>query len=87
MAAQIMATPLKWLIVLAPLGFVFAMSIGANRMRTSTLQIMFWGFCTAMGLSMSTIFLGLHRRFDRDDVLRHGGRLRGPQPLWLFDQA
>lgn len=57
MAAQIMATPLKWLIVLAPLGFVFAMSFGANRMRTSTLQVMFWGFCTAMGLSMSTIFL------------------------------
>ena len=57
MAAQVMATPLKWLIILAPLGFVFAMSFGVNRMKTSTLQALFWGFAVAMGLSMSTIFL------------------------------
>ena len=57
MAAQVMATPLKWLIILAPLGFVFAMSFGANRMQTATLQTLFWGFAVAMGLSMSTIFL------------------------------
>ena len=57
MAAQVMATPLKWLIILAPLGFVFAMSFGVNRMTTATLQTLFWGFAVAMGLSMSTIFL------------------------------
>ena len=57
MAAQVMATPLRWLIMLAPLGFVFGMSLGANRMQTSTLQALFWGFCVVMGLSMSTIFL------------------------------
>jgi FtsH-binding integral membrane protein len=56
-AQQVMATPLKWLIILAPLGFVFGMSLGANRMRTSTLQALFWGFCIVMGLSLSTIFL------------------------------
>ena len=57
MAASVMATPLRWLIMLAPLGFVFAMSFGANRMQTGTLQVLFWSFCVAMGLSMSTIFL------------------------------
>lgn len=57
MAAQVMVTPLKWLIIFAPLGFVFAMSFGVNRMQTSTLQALFWGFAVAMGLSMSTIFL------------------------------
>ena len=57
MAAQVMATPLKWLIMLAPLGFVFAMSLGAMRFTTSTLQALFWGFCVVMGLSLSTIFL------------------------------
>ena len=57
MAAQVMATPLRWLIILAPLGFVFAMSFGANRMQTATLQALFWGFCVVMGLSLSTIFL------------------------------
>ena len=56
-AEQVMATPLKWLIILAPLGFVFAMSFGVNRMQTGTLQGMFWGFAVAMGLSMSTIFI------------------------------
>ena len=57
MAEQVMATPLKWLIILAPLGFVMAMSFGLNRMSTGTLQTLFWAFATAMGLSMSTIFL------------------------------
>ena len=52
-----MQTPLRWLIMLAPLGFVFAMSFGVNRMQTSTVQALFWGFAFAMGLSMSTIFL------------------------------
>ncbi len=57
LAAQVMATPLRWLVILAPLGFVFAMIFGVNRMQTSTLQALFWGFAVAMGLSMSTIFL------------------------------
>jgi FtsH-binding integral membrane protein len=57
MAAQVMATPLRWLIMLAPLGFVMAMSFGLQKMQTSTLQALFWAFCVVMGLSMSTIFL------------------------------
>jgi FtsH-binding integral membrane protein len=57
MALQVMMTPLRWLVMLAPLGFVFAMSLGVNRMKTTTLQALFWGFCVVMGLSMSTIFL------------------------------
>ena len=43
--------------MLAPLGFVMAMSFGLNRMKTGTLQLLFWAFAVAMGLSMSTIFL------------------------------
>lgn len=57
MAAQVVGTPVWWLIALAPLGFVFAMSLGANRMQTTTLKALFWAFCTVMGLSLSTIFL------------------------------
>jgi FtsH-binding integral membrane protein len=57
LAAQLMATPLRWLIMLAPLGFVMAMSFGVQRMQTVTLQALFWAFCTVMGLSLSTIFL------------------------------
>ena len=48
---------LGWLVTLSPLGFVFAMSFGVNRMRTSTLQLLFWAFAAVMGLSMSTLFI------------------------------
>ncbi len=48
---------LGWIITLAPLGFVMAMSFGLNRMSTGTLQMLFWAFATVMGLSMSTIFI------------------------------
>jgi len=57
MAAQVMATPLRWLVILAPLGFVMVMSFGMNRLSTGSLQALFWAFAVAMGLSMSTIFL------------------------------
>ncbi|MGD9664977.1 MAG: Bax inhibitor-1/YccA family protein [Novosphingobium sp.] len=50
-------SPVMWLVMLAPLGIVFAMSFGANRFATSTLQAMFWGFAVLMGMSLSTIFL------------------------------
>ena len=56
-AAQVAQTPLQWVIMLAPLGFVMAMSFGLNRMSTGTLQMLFWAFATTMGLSMASIFL------------------------------
>ena len=46
-----------WLVILSPLAIVFAMSFGMARMRTSTLQMLFWAFAALMGLSMSTLFL------------------------------
>ena len=50
-------SPLMWVIMLAPLGFVFAISLGANKFSTVTLQGLFWGFAGVMGLSLSTIFV------------------------------
>jgi len=57
LAAQVLQTPLRWLIILAPLAFVMVLSFGINRLSTGTAQILFWAFATAMGLSMSSIFL------------------------------
>ena len=59
MAQDVMFGPgiTKYLIIFAPLAFVMAMSFGLNKMSTGTLQMLFWGFATVMGLSMSTIFL------------------------------
>jgi uncharacterized protein len=55
--AQVAATPLIYLIMLAPLGFVLAMSFGLQRMQASTLQLLFWLFSGVMGLSLASIFL------------------------------
>ena len=57
LAEQMLSTPLKWVIMLAPLAFVMFMSFGQNKMSTGTMQAMFWGFAVAMGLSMSSIFI------------------------------
>ena len=56
LAEAVFTTPLRWLFALAPLGFVMAMSFGLNRMQTSTLQMLFWAFSVAMGLSLASIF-------------------------------
>ena len=47
MAAQVLGTPLRWVIMLAPLAFVMVMSFGMNRLSTGTLQLLFWAFATA----------------------------------------
>ena len=56
-AATVFQTPLRWVITLAPLAFVFAMSFGQGKFSATGLKGMFWGFAVAMGLSLSTIFL------------------------------
>ncbi len=57
LALSFASGPLMWIVALAPLGFILAMSFGLNRMSKGTLQVLFWSFATVMGLSMSTIFL------------------------------
>ncbi len=58
-AASVFANggPLAWLIILSPLGIVFAMSFGQNKFSTGTLQVLFWAFTVLMGLSLSTLLL------------------------------
>ena len=50
-------SPLKWLVMLAPLGFVFFLSFRIYQMSVSAAQWTFWLFAAVMGLSLSTIFL------------------------------
>src|SRR6185503_17293897 len=53
----IFTTPLKWVVMLAPLAFVLFFSFRIERMSASTAQLMFWAFCAVMGLSLASIFL------------------------------
>lgn len=53
----IFMSPLKWVVIFAPLVMVIAISAGLNRMQTGTLKGLFWAFSVLMGLSLSSIFL------------------------------
>ena len=48
---------LGWIVTLAPLAIVFAMSFGQSRMQTGTLKALYWAYAVLMGLSLSTVFL------------------------------
>ena len=52
----IFGTPLMWVVMLAPLGFVFFLSFKIHSMRFSTAQTLFWIYAAVMGLSLATIF-------------------------------
>src|SRR4029079_5298105 len=53
----IFASPLKWVVIFAPLAMVFFLSARLNSMSLSGAQIAFWIFAGLMGLSLSSIFL------------------------------
>jgi FtsH-binding integral membrane protein len=49
--------PLMWVLVLAPLGLVFAISFGINRMQPATALMLFFVYAGLLGLSLASIFL------------------------------
>ncbi|MCT7376448.1 Bax inhibitor-1/YccA family protein [Chelativorans salis] len=56
--AQVMyGSPLRWVVMLAPLGLVFYLSARIHKMSVSGAQAAFWIFAAVMGLSLSSIFL------------------------------
>ena len=54
---SIYASGLAWVVMLAPLGVVFYMSFGINKMSAAKAQTVFWIFAALMGLSLSSIFV------------------------------
>jgi len=51
------ASPLRWVIMFAPLVFVFGFGAMINRMSAATAQTVFYLFAAVMGVSLSWIFL------------------------------
>jgi hypothetical protein len=49
-------SPLKWVVMFAPLAVVFAFGAMLQRMSLATAQAVFWGFAALMGISISWIF-------------------------------
>ena len=54
---ELARTPLIYLVMLAPLGFVLALSYGIERMQASTAQALFWVFAAVMGISLASVFI------------------------------
>ncbi|HUS96448.1 MAG TPA: Bax inhibitor-1/YccA family protein [Hyphomicrobiaceae bacterium] len=57
LGATLYASPLKWVVMLAPLAFVLVLSFGINKMSTSVAQLCFWAYAAVMGVSLSSIFM------------------------------
>ncbi len=53
----IFASPLKWVVMLAPLAMVFFLSFRINSMSVAAAQLTFWVYSALVGVSLSTIFL------------------------------
>lgn len=56
-AQLIYASPLKWVLMLAPLGLVFFLSFKIQTMSVVAAQATFWIYAVLMGVSLSAIFL------------------------------
>jgi hypothetical protein len=56
-ARVVSPTILGWVAMLSPLAFILVFSFGINRMSKGTAQALFWLFATAMGASLSLVFL------------------------------
>ena len=50
-------SPLMWVLVLAPLGLVFAISFGINRLQPGTALMLFFVYAGLLGVSLASIFL------------------------------
>ena len=53
----IFGTPLKWVVMLAPLAFIFFFSFRIHAISAATAQALFWTFCALIGLSLASVFL------------------------------
>lgn len=56
LVAQIFGTPLKWVVMFAPLVMVFAFGALINRLSVAAAQLFFYAYAAAVGLSLSFIF-------------------------------
>jgi FtsH-binding integral membrane protein len=53
----IYTSPLRWVVMLAPLAFVLLLSWRIYKMSVGAAQLAFWAFAAVMGVSLSSIFL------------------------------
>ncbi|MDR2416803.1 MAG: Bax inhibitor-1/YccA family protein [Holosporales bacterium] len=52
-----LGTPLRWVVLLAPLGIVMFLSVRLPHLSFTAAQATFWSYAAMMGISLSSIFL------------------------------
>ncbi|KPP81907.1 MAG: Integral membrane protein, interacts with FtsH [Rhodobacteraceae bacterium HLUCCO07] len=57
LGAAIYTSPLRWVVMLAPLGMIFAFGALTNRISAAGAQLFFWTFAALIGVSLSSIFI------------------------------
>ncbi|MBB6261198.1 hypothetical protein FHS77_001748 [Paenochrobactrum gallinarii] len=55
--AALYTSPLRWVVMLAPLAAVFFLSFRIERLSVATANAVFWGYAALVGISLSSIFL------------------------------
>jgi hypothetical protein len=50
-------SPLRWVVILAPLAFVFFLAFRIDRLSVAAAQTLFWVYAGLVGLSLSVLFL------------------------------
>jgi FtsH-binding integral membrane protein len=63
---MLFVSPLKWVVMLAPLAAVFFLSFRVDRMSVAAAQGVFWLYAALVGVSLSTIFLV----YTHDSIVR-----------------
>lgn len=62
-------SPLMWVVMFAPLGLVFLMGLGYNKLSAMAMLLVFIAFAVINGISFSTIFL----RYNLGDIYKAFG--------------
>jgi uncharacterized protein len=57
LGSTLYSSPIRYIVMFAPLAFVLFLSFKAHTMSTSAAHIAFWSFAALMGVSLSSIFL------------------------------
>jgi uncharacterized protein len=50
-------SPLKWVIILAPLALAFSLNFGIERLRPAIAQLLFWLYAALIGISLGAVFM------------------------------
>lgn len=82
--ALLFASPLKWVLALAPLGFAFFFGFKAHTMRPSTAQVLFWLFAGLMGVSVGTLSMLVYTHGSVAQVFFITAAAFGGLSLWGY---